>query len=306
MNSSRNKVVFRAASLAVLAVLILAACQSTGATPTPANNTAGSTSPTAAPTAGTATAVTAAAEVDVVKNATLGDILVDQRGMTLYTYSKDTPGVSNCSGKCLAAWPALITNGAPVAGTGVTGKLGTITRDDGSTQVTYNDMPLYFYVTDTKPGDTTGQGVGGVWYVVAPTKPAASSSGSGSSSGSSNGYAAIPVTGGGAAEVDVSKNAVLGSLLVDGRGMTLYTFSNDLPGVSKCSGGCAAAWPPLTTTGTPVAGSGVTGKLGTITRADGSVQVTYNGSPLYFFASDTKPGDTSGQEVNDVWYVVRP
>ncbi len=107
-------------------------------------------------------------EIKVTTKEGLGTFLVDEKGMTLYLFTKDTPGVSNCSGSCLTAWPPLLTSGEPRAGDGVTGKLGTITRDDGSLQVTYNDMPLYYYVTDVKPGDTTGQDVGGVWFVVAP------------------------------------------------------------------------------------------------------------------------------------------
>lgn len=98
----------------------------------------------------------------------LGTFLVDEKGMTLYLFTKDSPGVSNCKEACLDAWPPLLTEGEPLAGEGVTGKLGTITRDDGTVQVTYDDMPLYYYVSDVEPGDTTGQGVGGVWYVVEP------------------------------------------------------------------------------------------------------------------------------------------
>lgn len=98
----------------------------------------------------------------------LGNFLVDGKGMTLYLFTNDTPGVSNCSGGCLQAWPPLLVDGDPAAGEGVAGKLGVIVRADGSRQVTYNDMPLYYYAADSKPGDTTGQGVGGVWFVVEP------------------------------------------------------------------------------------------------------------------------------------------
>jgi predicted lipoprotein with Yx(FWY)xxD motif len=109
--------------------------------------------------------------VQVAQSAQLGNILADNKGMTLYLYTKDTPGVSNCSGGCLAAWPALtVPAGAtPVAGPGVTAKLGTITRSDGVLQVTANDMPLYYWAKDKAAGDVTGQGVGGVWYVLDPT-----------------------------------------------------------------------------------------------------------------------------------------
>lgn len=112
--------------------------------------------------------VTGGVEIKVSSSMELGDFLVDEKGMTLYLFTKDTPGVSNCSGSCLTAWPPLLTSGEPRADDGVTGKLGTITRDDGSLQVTYNDLPLYYYITDVEPGDTTGHGVGDVWFVVAP------------------------------------------------------------------------------------------------------------------------------------------
>ncbi len=88
--------------------------------------------------------------------------------------------------------------------------------------------------------------------------------------------------------------------------MTLYTFDSDSAGKSNCSGQCAVIWPPLTVpTGvTPTAGPGVTGQLGTITRSDGAIQVTYKGLPLYFFHNDSKPGDTKGHYTG--WELVHP
>lgn len=97
----------------------------------------------------------------------LGTILVDADGATLYLFTNDSPGVSTCEDACLAAWPPLI--GEPEAGTGVDDSLlGTLTRSDGSTQVTYNGWPLYYWANDVAAGDTTGQGVNGVWFVVDP------------------------------------------------------------------------------------------------------------------------------------------
>ncbi len=97
-------------------------------------------------------------------------------------------------------------------------------------------------------------------------------------------------------------------LVAGSNGMTVYTFTKDVAnsGKSACSGGCATAWPPLTVSAgtTPTAGSGASGKLGTITRDDGTTQVTYNGLPLYFFAKDSKPGDTNGHYPN--WNLVTP
>jgi predicted lipoprotein with Yx(FWY)xxD motif len=87
---------------------------------------------------------------------------------------------------------------------------------------------------------------------------------------------------------------------------TVYTFDSDSPGVSKCNGGCATTWPPLTVASgtTPTGGPGVTGQLGTITRSDGSLQVTYKGMPLYFFQSDSKAGDLKGNYTG--WSLVKP
>ena len=100
----------------------------------------------------------------------------------------------------------------------------------------------------------------------------------------------------------------LGSYLVDGSGRTLYLFEADKMGTSACSSTCASVWPPLTTTGTIKAGSSVTpSALGSIARTDGTKEVTYHGHPLYLYAGDTKPGQTTGQGVNQFgakWYVV--
>lgn len=108
--------------------------------------------------------------VTLISDAKLGAILVASNGMTLYTYAKDTAGVSNCSGTCAVNWPpyAPSVDEPLVAGTGITGQLATIARADGSTQFTYKGMPLYFWKNDAKPGDTSGQNVGGMWFVVNP------------------------------------------------------------------------------------------------------------------------------------------
>jgi len=103
------------------------------------------------------------------KNTTaLGNFLVDDKGMTLYTFKNDTAGTSTCNGNCATIWPPLTAQAAPTGGTGVTGTFGLITRSDGTQQVTYNNMPLYYFSGDKAPGDTNGQGVGGLWQVAAP------------------------------------------------------------------------------------------------------------------------------------------
>ena len=108
------------------------------------------------------------------------------------------------------------------------------------------------------------------------------------------------------ATVSLGGNEALGEFLVGPDGMTLYIFTNDEPGVSNCTGGCADNWPPLTLEGDEVAaGDGVTGELALIEREDGSMQVTYDGQPLYYWANDSAPGDSTGHEVGGVWFVAR-
>jgi predicted lipoprotein with Yx(FWY)xxD motif len=102
----------------------------------------------------------------------------------------------------------------------------------------------------------------------------------------------------------------LGRILVDSKGITLYDFPPDKGTKSVCYGACAALWPPLTTHGKPIAGPGVHASLlGTTKRSDGRVQVTYGGHPLYYFVSDRRPGQTTGQGVNQFggpWWVISP
>ena len=89
--------------------------------------------------------------------------------MTLYVFDNDTTaGQSSCNAGCVESWPPLTVDGAATAGAGVSGEIGSITRDDGSTQVTYNGSPLYYYAADQAAGDSSGDGVGGVWHIAAP------------------------------------------------------------------------------------------------------------------------------------------
>jgi predicted lipoprotein with Yx(FWY)xxD motif len=108
------------------------------------------------------------------------------------------------------------------------------------------------------------------------------------------------------AEVAVA-DTDLGSVLVDAEGKTLYVFDNDQGSTSSCEGGCATTWPPLATDGEPTAGEGVDAALlGTTERSDGTTQVTYDGHPLYTYNADTAAGDTNGQGVGGIWWVVAP
>jgi predicted lipoprotein with Yx(FWY)xxD motif len=128
--------------------------------------------------------------------------------------------------------------------------------------------------------------------------------------GGSAATAATPKTSSGAlATVDVSKSS-LGSILVNSNGRTLYLFTADVGMHSACTGACVTKWPPFLTTGEPTAGAGLTvSKLATITRSDGTRQITYNGHPLYLFVKDHKPGDVHGEGViafGGAWFALAP
>ena len=146
----------------VLSVLALSGC-SQGAT-TPAADTSSSSSSSSAPSEAAIKPALATAD------SSLGTIVVDTAGMTLYVFDKDVAdsGASTCEGDCLVKWPAVVAKSDTPTVAGVTGKVGVITRTDGTKQVTLNGLPLYYWAGDAAAGDTTGEGVGGVWWVVAP------------------------------------------------------------------------------------------------------------------------------------------
>lgn len=108
--------------------------------------------------------------LSVVTHETRGTYLVASNGMTVYTYANDEQGESTCNGDCAKAWPPYIVSVEQqlAAGDGVSGQIATISRSDGSAQVTYDGAPLYFFSHDETVGDANGQGIGGVWYVVQP------------------------------------------------------------------------------------------------------------------------------------------
>jgi predicted lipoprotein with Yx(FWY)xxD motif len=106
-----------------------------------------------------------------VATSSLGDIVVDAKGMTLYVFDKDTAGsgTSACAGQCLVNWPPLHATSDTPKVDGVTGEVGTITGTDGQPQVTLNGLPLYYFVGDAAAGDVNGQALQSIWWVVAPS-----------------------------------------------------------------------------------------------------------------------------------------
>jgi predicted lipoprotein with Yx(FWY)xxD motif len=175
--------IFSAVGLAA-AVLAVAACgsstSSSGSAPT---NTS------SAPAAGSSSSSSGTTLNTTTINGTT--VLTNAAGFTLYWFAIDTSTKSNCTGSCATYWPPV--KGPATAGSGVTGTLGTITRSDGTTQVTYDGHPLYTYVGDTAPGQNKGNGQnlsGGLWYEETPSgsTPATGASASASSSSGGGGY----------------------------------------------------------------------------------------------------------------------
>ncbi|SER32466.1 COG4315 family predicted lipoprotein [Microlunatus flavus] len=151
-----------------LVLVALAACSSPAGSAPAAEPAPASSASSSAPSAA---ATSAAAGADLkVASTSLGSVVVDSQGRTAYYFDKDKAGsgTSVCSGDCLAAWPAIAPAGSTPTVEGVTAKVGTIKRDDGSAQITLEGRPVYLFVKDKAAGDVTGQGVGGVWYVIAP------------------------------------------------------------------------------------------------------------------------------------------
>ena len=144
----------------------------------------------------------------------------------------------------------------------------------------------------------------GVAAVAMGAAACSSSSSTGAGNGTSSSASASPS---GAAGSGALKTATINGVTVvtNAQGFTLYSFAPDTATTSKCSGPCAQIWPPLT--GSATAGPGVTGKLGTITRSDGSKQATYDGHPLYSYTADTTPGQANGNNLNlngGIWHEV--
>ena len=194
--STRTRRASRVFALAAVAAITLAACgddddNAASATTAPAAAaTTAAPAPTAAPTeapattandrglygnsGATATTAAPAGAEGVVKvaDSNLGKVLVAANGMTLYLFMPDAQGDPTCTSACAGAWPPLtVADGAQVSGgDGVDAALlATATNPDAGPQVTYNGWPLYYFSGDSAPGDTNGEGSGGVWYVVDPT-----------------------------------------------------------------------------------------------------------------------------------------
>lgn len=205
-----------------------------------------------------------------------GLVFIDAKGMTLYTYDRDegTPGRSACEGPCADNWPAVIAPAAEAAPSG----WSKVTRADGSLQWAFRGKPLYRYKLDNGPGAAFGDGVGTVWRIA---------------------LRQIPVP----QDVRI-RYTLLGHVLTDAKGLTLYSSSDDKPGKTPgCDDReCLRAWKPLAAPSSARGRS--TGDWTVLVRSDGSGQWAYKGKALYRHAAgDVAAGETNGHGV-DGWEAV--
>jgi predicted lipoprotein with Yx(FWY)xxD motif len=224
-----------------------------------------------------ATAIPTAAP-DTVRTtpSTLGTILTDAQGRTLYYFANDVPasGASACSGKCTALWPPFSAGAVQVSSPLDPADFSSITLADGTKQTTYYGWPLYYYSADTTPGSTNGEGILKVWFTVQPDE-----------------------------SLLIAHTPALGSFLTDTSGKTLYVYTKDTAGTGTCTGTCLAKWPAFVAS--PVTAPSIlkSSDLTELSRADGVNQTAFMGKPLYYYAGDAKPGDVTGQGFGGVWYV---
>lgn len=166
--------------LFVVAALLAACSAAPGATTTPTSVATLAPVVTSVPATATAAPVATPPQSVITPPAGFGIVigtatsangvtyLVPPDNFSLYVFDNDSPGQSACTGNCAGTWPPLPGGPQYGGGAGVGGTFGSITRDDGTVQVTYNDMPLYFYSGDAAAGDTNGDGIGGVWHLATP------------------------------------------------------------------------------------------------------------------------------------------
>jgi len=168
---------------------------------------------------------------------------------------------------------------------------------------------MFAFPTPTWPGVRLGAAVAAPVFLLAACGSGGSSGYGSSGSSGASGASASPGSSGSATKVETHSGS-MGTYLTDGSGRTLYLFAADKGGKSACSGACVSAWPPLTTKGTPTSsGAAKMSLLKTISRSDGSKQVTYGGHPLYYFSGDSAAGDTKGEGINGFgakWWLVSP
>jgi predicted lipoprotein with Yx(FWY)xxD motif len=250
----------------------------------------------------------------------LSNALVDQAGRAMYRFDKDSnnPSTSNCDGDCAQKWPPVLVMPASNANNDNNNNdvnnnininnnvnnvintivlpagidkstIGVLPRKDGSMQLTVNKWPMYYFAKDTAGGQANGEAAMGTWWVAA-------------FNGTKAKDGAMPPTPG-TAVIRAMPAGKFPKVATDGEGFTLYRFDKDVPHkASNCNGDCAKAWPPVLAQDNLMLTGVDRNEVGTITRADGSKQLTLGGWPLYRYIKDTAPCQTNGEAVGGVWW----
>lgn len=240
----------------------------------------------------------------VANNTTLGKILTDSTGKTLYFFSNDAQGTPTCKDGCVAAWPVFYVDADKLTIDTSLDKADftTVTRPDGSKQTAYKGWPLYYYVNDAAAGDTKGENVGNIWFVAKPDYTVM--------------VANFQLHGNDGKDyvLDNTGTIALGTgaskYLVDDRGHTLYKFANDKSGKNNFTNADEthnAIWPIYEVSEVKNVPTGFAKTDFAIITVLGKKQITYKGWPLYYFGADAKVmGASKGVSVPspNVWPVV--
>lgn len=219
-------------------------------------------------------------DVQLATSANFGEILTDAEGNTLYFFSKDVKGISECENGCLSAWPLFYEEDIQLGEGLEATDFETITRGDGEKQTTYKGWPLYYFANDTKAGDVNGDGAGDNWYVAKPD------------------YSLMY------AQASLDGADDLTFYMTNATGRTIYLFANDKANTNNFTQeGLSnnAAWPIITLDLDKIPSILDASDFGTI-DVFGNQQVTYKGWPLYYFGNDVARGDANG--VSGVWPTV--
>ncbi|MDD1664848.1 MAG: hypothetical protein LUQ32_05795 [Methanomicrobiales archaeon] len=256
--------------LALIAMLLLAGCTQQQTVPpqqTPL--------PTTIPPTTVQQTPAQVSETVRLGDTSLGKVLTDASGLTLYSFITDLAGegVSTCYGACAGFWPIFSVDSIVVSPPLQASDFSSITRTDGTKETTYRGWPLYYWWNDTKPGDVLGENVGKVWYVARPD------------------YTLM-----------IASRPKTGAYLTDGSGRGLYVFTTDTTGRSSCAGTCLRNWPAFSVDTVAAPSVVKASDFTPVTRTDGVKQLAYMGRPLYYYSADRDAGDLSGHGFNNVWF----
>jgi predicted lipoprotein with Yx(FWY)xxD motif len=261
--------------IVLIGLLLVAGCSQPQTTP-PQQTPATTTVPPATVQATPPAAPAPTGDTVRLGTTTLGKVLTDANGMTLYFFVTDLAGegVSTCYGGCASFWPIFSASQVTISPPLLPSEFSSFTRTDGTTQSTFRGWPLYYFKNDKKPGDVNGENVALTWYVARPD------------------YTMM-----------IASRPATGSYLTDGTGRALYVWEKDtVPDVSSCTGTCIQTWPAFWTDDLIAPSVLSPANFRTIIRGDGTKQWSYLGKPLYYYSVDRDAGDLYGQGIGNVWF----